>query len=178
MKIVKYIALILILICTGQQTVNAQKTLKVWIVRHAEKLTDDPKDKDPDLSTEGKERAQALAKYLKGEKIDTIYATNYKRTKLTGFPLADQIGISVKTYDAAQQKELVKQLMGNARGEKIVLIGHSNTVLEIVETFGIAKPVKALTDEDYDYIFEVTVKGDKAAVKVNRYGIAHHSKEE
>ena len=165
------------MILLGQQNLSAQKTVKVWVVRHAEKLTDDPKDKDPDLSPEGKERAEALMKELKGEKIDSIFATNYKRTKLTGFPLADKIGISVKTYNPEDQKALAKQLITNAKGMKILIVGHSNTVLEIVEAFGATKPVKELTDDDYDYLFEVTVKGSKADVKVSRYGKEHHSKE-
>jgi len=169
--------LILLMILLGQQNLSAQKTVKVWVVRHAEKLTDDPKDKDPDLSPEGKERAEALMKELKGEKIDSIFATNYKRTKLTGFPLADKIGISVKTYNPEDQKALAKQLITNAKGKKILIVGHSNTVLEIVEAFGATKPVKELTDDDYDYLFEVTVKGSKADVKVSRYGKEHHSKE-
>ena len=56
-------------------------------------------------------------------------------------------------------------------------MGHSNTVLGLVEAFGAEKPVKELTDDDYDYIFEVTIKGDKAEVKANRYGEPHHSQE-
>ena len=171
----------LILICLiallGQQMVNAQKTVKIWVVRHAEKLTDDPKDKDPDLSPEGKQRAEALAKYLGGQRIDSIFSTNYKRTRLTGYPLADKIGIGIKAYNPADQAALAKQLIENAKGKKILIIGHYNTVQEIVEAFGAKKPVKELTDDDYDYIFAVTIKGDKAEVKVDRFGVAHHSKE-
>lgn len=173
----KNFILIFLLVLLGLQNLSAQKTVKVWVVRHAEKLTDDPKDKDPDLSPEGKERAEALMKALKGESIDSIFATNYKRTKLTGFPLADKIGISVKTYNPEDQKALAKQLIANAKGKNILIIGHSNTVLEIVEAFGAKKPVKELKDDDYDYLFEVTIKGDKADVKVDRYGKEHHTKE-
>lgn len=173
----KNFILIFLMVLLGQQTVNAQKTLKVWVVRHAEKLTDDPKDKDPDLSAEGKARAEALKEYLGGQSIDSIFSTNYKRTKLTGYPLADKIGITIKTYNPAQQNALAKQLMENAKGKKVVIIGHSNTVQEIVEAFGAKRPVKDLTEDDYDYIFMVTIKGDKAEVKVDRFGAPHHAKE-
>ena len=173
----KNLLLIFLVALLGQQTVSAQKTLKVYIVRHAEKLTIDPKDKDPELSEEGKLRAEALLKTLKGEKIDLIFTTDYKRTKLTGFPLADKIGISIKTYDQAQIKTLAKEWVKNAAGKNILIVGHSNTVLEIIEAFGGKKPVKELTDEDYDYLFELTIKGAKVDVNVGRYGVAHHSKE-
>ncbi|RZJ76301.1 MAG: histidine phosphatase family protein [Flavobacterium sp.] len=171
----KNIILVILIVLFGQQAVNAQKTMKVFVVRHAEKVTDDPKDKDPLLSEIGALRAVDLMKLLRGEKIDSIFTTDYKRTKLTAFPLADKIGISMKTYNPAEQKVLAKQLITNAKGKKILIVGHSNTVLDVVEAFGAEKPVKELTDDDYDYIFEITIKGDKAEVKVNRYGEVHRA---
>lgn len=173
----KYLIIILAFLLVGQQNIQAQKTIKIWVVRHAEKDTSDLKDKDPDLSSEGKARAQALANYLKGENLDSIFSTNYKRTKLTGYPTADRIGLGIKTYDPANQKAFAQSLIKNAEGKKILIIGHSNTVQEILAEFGAAKPVKDLTDEDYDYIFTLTIKGNKREVKVDHYGAEHHRKE-
>lgn len=167
---------ILLFVVFGQQSLQAQKTMKIWIVRHAEKLAIDPTDKDPELAEEGKTRAEALAKSLKGEKIDSIFATNYKRTKFTGFPLADKIGISVKLYNPDQIKTLAKEWKTNAKGKNILIIGHSNTVLEIIEAFGGKRPLKELSEkDDYDYLFELTIKGDKVEVKVDHYGAPHHA---
>lgn len=157
------------------QTALAQKTLKVYIVRHAEKLTANPADKDPELSEEGRLRADALMKKLKGSQIDSIYTTNYKRTKLTGFPLADKIGLAIKTYEPTEIKALAKAWKTNALGKNILVVGHSNTVLEIIEAFGGVRPVKELTDDDYDYLFELSIKGDKVNVNVVRYGADHHN---
>ncbi len=173
----KNLIVILLLLFVGQQNLHAQKTIKIWVVRHAEKDVSNPKDKDPDLSPIGKERAEALAKYLKGEKIDSIFSTNYKRTRLTGYPTADKTGLMIKTYDPSAQNELAKNLIKNAEGKKMLIIGHSNTVQEILVAFGATKPVKDLTDDDYDYIFELTIKGDKREVKVDRYGVEHHTKD-
>lgn len=173
----KNLLIVLAFFFVGQQNIYAQKTTKIWVVRHAEKDTSDPKDRDPDLSPVGKERAEALAKYLKGVKLDSIFSTNYKRTKLTGYPTADKIGLAIKTYDPAAQKEFAQGLIKNAQGKKMLIIGHSNTVQEILVAFGATKPVKELTDDDYDYIFTLTLKGDKKEVKVDRYGLAHHAKE-
>ncbi|MES2651165.1 MAG: histidine phosphatase family protein [Bacteroidota bacterium] len=172
----KNFIIVLAFLFIGQQNIYAQKTT-IWVVRHAEKDTSDPKERDPDLSPEGKERAGDLAKYLKGEKLDSIFSTAYKRTKLTGYPTADKIGLSIKTYDASKQKEFAEGLMKNAQGKKMLIIGHSNTVQEILVAFGTTKPVKDLTDDDYDYIFMLTIKGDKKEVKVDRYGAPHHAKE-
>lgn len=171
----KNFIIVLAFLFVGQQNICAQKTTKIWVVRHAEKDTSDPKDRDPDLSPEGKERAEALGKYLKGVKLDSIFSTNYKRTKLTGYPTADKIGLTIKTYDPAAQKEFAQGLIKNAQGKKMLIIGHSNTVQEILVAFGATKPVRELTDDDYDYIFILTLKGDKKEVKVDRYGVAHHT---
>ncbi len=169
---------IFLLILLGQQSVSAQKTVKVWVVRHAEKAVVDPKDKDPELSEEGRLRAEALMKELKGKEIDSIFSTNYKRTKLTGFPLADKMGIAIKTYDPSKIKALAKEWATNSKGKNLLVIGHSNTVLEIIEAFGGARPVKELTDEDYDNLYELTIKGDKVDVKSNRFGAEHHAKDD
>jgi 2,3-bisphosphoglycerate-dependent phosphoglycerate mutase len=163
--------LLLFVISLGlQTTLHAQKTLKVWIVRHAEKDASDPKDNDPELSEAGAVRAEALKKELKSQRIDSIFSTDYKRTKLTGFPLADITGINIKTYDPRAATALAKSLKDNAAGKKILIIGHSNTVLELIEAFGGKRPVDKLTDDDYDYLFSLTIKGDKVEVKADKYG--------
>lgn len=166
----KKLLLLLVLGFGLQQTLHAQKTLKVWIVRHAEKDTTDKQDRDPDLSAAGAERAEALKKELKGQKIDSIFSTDYKRTKLTGFPLADITGISIKTYNPANAKDLVKSLKENAAGKKVLIIGHSNTVLELIEAFGAKRPIPSVSDNEYDYLFSLSVKGDKVDVKASKYG--------
>lgn len=166
----KKLLLLLVLGFGLQQTLHAQKTLKVWIVRHAEKDTTDKQDRDPDLSAAGAERAEALKKELKGQRLDSIFSTDYKRTKLTGFPLADITGISIKTYDPAKAKDFIKSLKENAAGKKILIIGHSNTVLELIEAFGAKRPVPSISDNEYDYLFSLSVKGDKVDVKSSKYG--------
>ncbi|RZK50614.1 MAG: histidine phosphatase family protein [Pedobacter sp.] len=164
----KLLLMLLVLVFTAP--VFAQKATTIWIVRHAEKDGTNPKAADPDLSEEGKMRAMALQKELKGEKIDSIYTTNYKRTKLTALPLADRMGITLKTYNPAMQKQLAEYILKHGEGKKYLVVGHSNTIQELIIAFGLEKPVKDLTEEDYDYLFEVTIKGDKKEVKVNHYG--------
>jgi len=166
----KKLILALVLVLGLQQIGFAQKTLKVWIVRHAEKDTSDPKDKDPDLSDAGAQRAEALKKELRSQHLDSIFSTDYKRTKLTVFPLADIIGISIQTYDPSKGAQLAKSLKANAAGKKILIVGHSNTVLELIEAFGAKRPVPSIADDEYDYLFSLTIKGDKVEVKTDKYG--------
>ncbi len=170
--------IILLLMVLGlSMPLFAQKTTKIWIVRHAEKDIKSVDQRDPDLSAEGKERAMILQKELKGEKIDSIYTTVFKRTRLTAQPLADKMAINIKTYNPAAQSQLADYIIKYGAGKNYLIVGHSNTVQELIVAFGLEKPVKDLTEDDYNYIFLVTVKGDKRDVKVGRYGAKNKIKE-
>lgn len=150
------------------QLVLAQTT-EIWIVRHAEKDKSNPEDKNPNLSDEGKIRAGDLAKYLKKVKFDAAFSTPYKRTHQTLDSLIIQ-----KVIEYKDAKSLVDSVKKSYLGKTIIVAGHSNTVLEIIEAFGGKKPREELTDDDYDYIFHLSVKGDKAKVKMDQYGRPHH----
>jgi broad specificity phosphatase PhoE len=56
------------------------------IVRHGEKVTNG--GTDPDLSSAGRARADALARILKDSGITAIFTTEFKRTQETAAPTA------------------------------------------------------------------------------------------
>ncbi|WP_421945665.1 phosphoglycerate mutase family protein [Pedobacter sp.] len=150
--------------------INVQaQTTEVWVVRHAEKDKSNPQEKNPDLSNEGTRRAGDLAKFLSKVKFDAAYTTPYKRTRQT----LDSL-IIPKVIEYNDIKALVDSVKTNYAGKKIIIAGHSNTVLEIIEAFGGKRPREELTDDDYDFIFRLNVKGDKAKVKMDQYGVPHH----
>ena len=145
------------------------QTTNIWVVRHAEKDKSNPAEKNPDLSEDGEIRAGDLAKYLKKVNIDVAFSTATKRTHQT----LDSVVIS-KVIDYKDIPSLVSEVKKSYLGKTIIIAGHSNTVLEIVEAFGAKRPKKELTEDDYDYIFHVTLKNDKAKVKMDQYGVPHH----
>ncbi|MCJ0741756.1 histidine phosphatase family protein [Pedobacter montanisoli] len=149
---------------------KAQKSVKIWIVRHAEKDISNVADKDPDLSEQGKIRAETLMKELKGKGIDSIFSTPYKRTKFTAFPLADRIGLVINTYDPAKPELLAERIRKYSEGKKILIVGHSNTILPLIKAFGGQASVKEIKDEEYGYIFTLLVKANKTDVEVSKYG--------
>jgi broad specificity phosphatase PhoE len=61
-------------------------TSKIYIVRHAERLD---QSADTPLSAAGHQRAKDLAEKLGKENIDSIFVSNYQRTRQTAQPLAD-----------------------------------------------------------------------------------------
>src|SRR5690349_18165779 len=81
----------------------------VILVRHAEKKIE-PNNEDPDLTPEGVERAQEIARMFGDAGVNAIYATQYKRTQQTVKPLSDRIGVPVSLLNSKQTDELVKQI--------------------------------------------------------------------
>jgi 2,3-bisphosphoglycerate-dependent phosphoglycerate mutase len=155
---------------------DAPRITTIYIVRHAEKDASDPKNQDPELSMEGRERAEALAIKLKEIKLDAAFATKYKRTSQTAYYSAKNSNIEIQTYDAQDFRGIAELVKTNHSGHKVLIVGHSNTVLELLEAFAVTRPLTALSDDDYDFFFELRIdpKG-KAELKTQHYGKAHHS---
>lgn len=151
------------------------QTTTIWVVRHAEKATTPAND--PDLTPEGRERAAALAKQLKRQKIVAVFTTPYKRTTQTGERTLKQAGLAeIKTYNPADLPAFAKQVLQDYAGKNILVVGHSNTVIPTLQAFGATKPFDTLDDEDYDQLFKVTIGPDKKAkLNIKRYGAPHHS---
>lgn len=132
----------------------------VVVVRHAEKSTDDPRD--PTLSSEGQERARALMSVLKNAGVTAIYTTQYKRTRETAEPFAQQSGISIlerpinAANSATYARDLAQEILTKSAGKGVLVVGHSNTVPEIVKALS-GSTVPAITDPEYDHIFIVVV---------------------
>jgi broad specificity phosphatase PhoE len=135
-------------------------TTTVVVVRHAEKNTDDPRD--PSLSEAGQERAIALRSVLKDAGVTDIYTTQYKRNRQTAEPLAQQSGISIVELpinagnSATYAQDLARAIRLTNRGRVVLIVGHSNTVPDIVKALS-GTTVPPITDSEYDHIFVVTV---------------------
>ena len=166
----KHILFIISIIFLGF-SVNAQKPTIIYIVRHAEKVTKDPTDKDPLLTENGQKRALDLAKKLKKQKLNSIYCTDYQRIKLTARPIADERNIAIQIYDPKNLKTFAEKILQVNKSKKILIVGHSNTVLETIEALGGKRPVVSISDNEYDYFFTVKIsKEGMVEVESGHYG--------
>jgi broad specificity phosphatase PhoE len=141
-------------------TAAAPSATTIVVVRHAEKSTDDPKD--PSLSPAGQQRAQDLRTALKDAGVTDVYVTQYKRTRQTAEPLAEASGISTierpinATNSATYARDLAHEILTRSAGKSVLVVGHSNTVPDIVKALS-GSAVPAITDAEYDHIFVVTI---------------------
>jgi len=146
----KHLALILSIALVLATGANAAPV--VFIVRHADKASTG--GKDPDLSVQGQKRAVALAHILKDSQITSVFVTEFKRTQETAAPTAREAHVShavVSANDIGALVEKLRALNGNA-----LVVGHGNTIPDLLKALGIATPV-SIPEDDYTEIFVVLV---------------------
>ena len=137
---------------------SATTTTVVVLTRHAEK--DLSSIQDPPLSPEGEQRAERLAQMFgrgKGVgRIDAIYVSDARRTQQTAAPLAERLGKEPIVVPAADTKGLVSRVMHEHEGGSVLIIGHSNTVPELIREFGDID-VPPISDDEYDTLYVLSV---------------------
>jgi len=148
---------------------NAQHTT-VYIVRHAEKNLADPNAKDPALSIEGLQRSYDLDKLLAEKGISAIFSTNYIRTRKTGEPLAKRIGTDVMLYDPADPSALVGKISKEYSAKSVLIVGHSNTVLQLVTAFGGKTTITEIKDHEYRNLFKLELTGSGVTTNEMTFG--------
>lgn len=161
----------------GQSQSASLPDTRVYIVRHGEKELA-PGLPDPALTPDGRQRALALRDSLRqGPPLTGIFSTSTARTKGTAQPLAEVRQLPIQPYDAKQLAALAARIRREYRGQRVLVVGHSNTILETVEAFGAPRPVPTIGDDEYDYLLEVRLPQDSTAAATavaRRYGAVHH----
>ncbi len=156
-------AIIALLLLVTLTSAKAQEQVTTYVlIRHAEKdLTQSTND--PDLSPEGKKRAQRLAALFKEGEVTAIYSTPYKRTRQTVEVLAANKGLTITDYSANKEEEIDAMLKAHAGGT-IVVVGHSNTTPWFANKLLGVEKYRPMEDGDYDNVWVVTVfeKGKSA----------------
>jgi broad specificity phosphatase PhoE len=149
----------------------------IYLVRHAEKYAAWPADRDLDafqpLSAAGLQRADALAARLKAAGVVAVYTSRTTRAIETGAPLAHALEIPVVADDAstkpAEMTAFLAHLKEKHAGDRAILIvGHSNTVPELLAhlgakadcfaRLGITGEPGSLLIEGYEGVWKVDLK--------------------
>ena len=157
----------------GLATVAARPPRTIlYLVRHAEKdLT--PGLADPPLTPAGEARAQLLARQLAKRHPAALFTTDTRRTRATLAPLAQATGLTPEVYRAQEPAALASHLSQDYAGKTVVVVGHSNTLLPLLAALGVAPLPGEIRDEEYNYLFKVTLRaGQPARLIMSRYGAA------
>ncbi|BDM83818.1 SixA phosphatase family protein [Acaryochloris marina] len=122
----------------------------IAIVRHAEKASNSG---DTPLSAIGFKRAKTLANMLSSSDITTVITSDALRTIQTAEEYVSSHGIQPGRI--SNPKDIVQHIKSNHSGQNILIVGHSNTVPEVISQLGIS-PAPRVGDE-YNNLFFVTL---------------------
>lgn len=130
-----------------------------YLVRHAEKDRSNSEDKNPNLTTEGLQRAERWNTVLSNITFDAVYTTNYNRTQQTAAPIAKKNNLRPIIYEAREMKN--DSFINDTNGKTVFIVGHSNTIPQIVNTLIGTKKYSDINDNENGSLFIITVIGNQ-----------------
>lgn len=161
--VVVVVAVALLYFCWGTQTT-------VLLVRHA-----DRQGSTDTLNAAGTVRAQDLAHVLEKSGISAIYTSEMARTQQTAAPTATLLGLTPIAVAASDVAGLVSTIRSNNSGQTVMVVGHSDTVPQIIAEFG--GPVFTIGGNEFDNFYVLTLccrrwKTVSARLTNLQYGVA------
>lgn len=139
---------------------NSSDITTYYLVRHAEKDTNDRTNKNPELTREGEKRAKNFVKVLSNIKFDEVYSTDYIRTKNTAKPIAEANNLTTKIYTIRGfDLETFKK---KTAGKNVFIIGHSNTIPFFANALLGKDMYKELDESEYSNLYIITLTKDSS----------------
>lgn len=152
-------SLLFITMATLKAQESVEKTTTYFLIRHAEKVRENPDDKNPDLNERGAQRAENWEKVLQHISFDAIYSTDYKRTLNTVAPIAKKINLAPIIYNPSKVNIELFQLENE--GKNVLIVGHSNTIPQFVNGLIMQQKFQEMEDDQFSHLYIVTVKGNE-----------------
>jgi imidazolonepropionase-like amidohydrolase/phosphohistidine phosphatase SixA len=135
----------------------------VYLMRHLPAAAGSP---DPGLTGEGAQAARTLPGLLAAAGLNAIFVTDTQRSRQTAAPLAAALGLTPSVYDPRNPAALVAAAA--AAAGPVLVIGHSNTVPDLVTRFGGA-PIAPLGEKDFGAVWRLE-DGDTRLLQVGGLG--------
>lgn len=121
------------------------------IVRHADREAGADA-----LAPPGTARARALLHALENTGVAAIYHSDTARARETAAPLAAALRLTPRVYPAGDALAVVKAILAAHRGERVVVVGHSNTVPALIAAAG-GPSLPHLDERVFDDLFVLSV---------------------
>lgn len=168
----KFKAFIFCVLIFANLNVFGQNTTFI-LVRHAEKdISPTASKSDPELTAEGKQRAERLSALVKDCRPAHIFTTTFKRTIATASPTAQSIvpnyRLQMQFYDFDELEAFAAQLL-QIKARCVLVVGHNSTTPALANLLIKQEKYKPLGDNEYNKAFFVSVKGSKTEDKVVEY---------
>jgi broad specificity phosphatase PhoE len=171
MKITVFLLLGLFLLAfSGAEAYGQKRKITIILLRHAEKdLSDGGASSDPELSAEGKLRAERFAKIINKYKPMRVYSSEFKRTRATVAPLVAKRKLTVKAYNTKMLNELAAEITSFKKGRRIVVVGHNTTTPALANLLVKEDKYKPLLETEYNKIWIIRLKKGRVRAQVIEY---------
>lgn len=147
LKMIVPLAALALTACATTPAADAPRT--IYVMRH---LNTPAGATDPDLTSAGQDNARRLATWFGARKLDALYVSTAKRAQQSVAPLAAAKGLIPILYDPRDGAGLIAIVKGSA-GD-VLVVGHSNTVPDIVEQLGGERPAD-IPHEQFGDVWEL-----------------------
>jgi 2,3-bisphosphoglycerate-dependent phosphoglycerate mutase len=156
--------------------IAADAPTTIFILQHAERGDFTDTNKDPELTSEGKQRAQELVHAVGDARIAAVFSPKAKRMEQTVQPLQQSLKLpELNYYEQASLDKMIQQIVAKYKGKVVLIVGAgahmgSGGIHDVIKELGCTGP--ECEDRDaYDNLFVVSIyePGKATAVKL-RYG--------
>ncbi len=131
-----------------------------YVMRH---LNTPEGQRDPDLLPEGTATAARVPAALARQRPVAIYVSDFKRTRQTAAAVAARWGLTPIVYNPADTPGLVARV--RAGPWPVLIVGHSNTVPDIVEQLGGTRPAP-LSHPDFGDLWRIEANGTTTRTRI------------
>ncbi len=126
---------------------------QIYILRHTEKAN--ITSEDPVLSEQGIERAKYWKKVLQHTDFDKVFTTDFKRNIQTADIISKERTIQPDLYHPMSFDVL--KFINQIRGQKVLVIGHSNTIPDMVNRLLGETKYPPMSHENYNILYLVSI---------------------
>ena len=142
---------ITLLVCVLAIPYGAAAQEAVYVIRHAERAD---QSADSRLSPAGRARAAVLAKMLRDAGITHVFTSKLRRTIETARPLASALHLTPQQLEGSDVAALAVKLSALGPRDRALVVGHSNTVPELLRALHVETPI-TIADSEFDNLFIV-----------------------
>ncbi len=143
---------------------NSNDITTYYLIRHAEKDRSDSTNKNPILTETGRNRAKNWSNILQHITFDVVYSTDYNRTKETAQPTVAKNGLELTIYNT--EKIDFDAFLSNTKGKTILIVGHSNTIPQFVNSIIGTNKYNDIDDNNNGNLYIVTIVNERKSDQV------------
>ncbi|MEJ8568610.1 winged helix-turn-helix domain-containing protein [Elongatibacter sediminis] len=129
---------------------------RIYILRHTEQT--DWESEDPGLSGAGIARANYWKTVLQHVEFERIFTTDFTRNIQTADILASDSGLELEYYYPLSFDVL--KFLNTIRGQQVLIIGHSNTIPDMINRLIGETRYPPMSHLDYEQLFLITIGKD------------------